>query len=106
MIYYHFYIMISSLYLLSFLHHDQQSVSVTMTVVFFMSDETPPVVTAFCLLLPGTLVNIHLFHVAFHCIIKPQPVPPLVPLSFRKLGIQDLVAQTLMIHPVQVAKPS
>ena len=36
MIYYHFYIMISSLYLLSFLHHDQQSVSVTMTVVFYV----------------------------------------------------------------------
>ena len=51
---------------------------------------TSPAIFTFCLLLQVTLVNFHLLHVSLYCILKPQPGPPSVSLSFLKLRIQDL----------------
>ena len=60
------------------------SLSVRQWLSSFRSSETPPAVSIFCLYLPGTLVNIHIFHVSLYCIMKLQPGPSLVALSFLK----------------------
>ena len=57
------------------------------------------------LLLPGTLVSIHLLLVSLYYILKSQPKPSLVTLYFLELGIQDPSRQALMIHLSQMSKP-